>query len=289
MQAALTPDDVFAHVMMLRGVDSRLVLLVEGPSDCGLLDPHIDDEHLQTVPGHGKSTVLAACHLIEERGVAGVAGLVDLDFDDLTGLAELYPACVFATSSYDLDADFLLACPTSVDRLAATHRDWNRAVAEIDRLGYSTVFELVVALAGELGLLRLTAALNDWSVSLDGVLTGEVVTAYLTSPEDLSALLTIQVARRAGAPDLTIVEGQHAAVRATAPPLARAVRTHDLARGLAALVRSWGGSVGGDACEKALRMAFDCVCLQRLKLAQDIGAWALRTGAQAWRCEAISA
>ncbi len=134
MRQFLTGADLFAQVMMLRGVDRRAVVLVEGASDCTLLDLHLDPTTAQSVPGYGKNSVILACRLAEQEGAAAVAGVVDADFDVILGLTNNYPGNVHATEYYDLETDVLVACPDILDRILATFSDRERVAADGDVL-----------------------------------------------------------------------------------------------------------------------------------------------------------
>lgn len=50
----LTGNDLFVSIQMMRQLDSRLTIVVEGSEDCGVIDPHVDDTVVQTIPGYGK-------------------------------------------------------------------------------------------------------------------------------------------------------------------------------------------------------------------------------------------
>lgn len=40
----LTADDLFAQVLLIRTVDDRTIMMVEGQSDEAVLGPHVDEQ-----------------------------------------------------------------------------------------------------------------------------------------------------------------------------------------------------------------------------------------------------
>ena len=123
MRQYLTGSDLFAYIEMQRQLDARAVVVVEGPDDCGVIDPHVDEEVVHTIPGYGKASVVDAAVLFEHAGVARVSLVSDSDFDRQLGLASALPPNLILTEYHDLDADIFFGCPTLLTSVLANFSD----------------------------------------------------------------------------------------------------------------------------------------------------------------------
>ncbi|MFB7510857.1 hypothetical protein, partial [Streptomyces broussonetiae] len=148
----LTADDVLSHVMMLAATNELLYVLVEGSSDCGVIDPHINAETCETLPGGGKSVVMGAVELAREEGFNRLAVAVDLDWADL-----LYPRTshddVFYTDYYDIDATVFFR-EQNVVRIASNFADRSQLRAHVAKSDCRTLHEMVTQIAYPIGVLR---------------------------------------------------------------------------------------------------------------------------------------
>jgi hypothetical protein len=94
---------VAAQVRLLRQVDRRSILIVEGHGDAKALEQFVDDKRCDIEVSFGKKNAIQALDLLEEDGgYPGVVGVVDADFDRIIEVQ--YPVeniCV--TDHHDLD------------------------------------------------------------------------------------------------------------------------------------------------------------------------------------------
>lgn len=108
MREGLSGDDIFAELMMLRTADARTFVLLEGPSDCRALDPHVESRSARTLPAYSKSALERTITLVDRRGLERTLGILDRDWVDV-----IYPPMesdnVVYTDDYDLDATILLS------------------------------------------------------------------------------------------------------------------------------------------------------------------------------------
>jgi len=119
------PRDIVAELRLLRQKHKGVFFLMEGPSDFKRFEKFVDRSSVAIVVCWGKSNVLNAVDLVQQRGGTDVLGFVDADFDRLMGaLAENED--VIHSASHDFDVDL---CRTdAMDR-------YLREVAMDDRVG----------------------------------------------------------------------------------------------------------------------------------------------------------
>ncbi len=99
---------VAAQARLLRQVRNRTILVVEGPSDAKVFRRFVDDSACEIEVGFGKSNVCEAMDLLEDEGFPGVIGVIDADFDRITGTTYgLENLCV--TDGHDLDLMIFLS------------------------------------------------------------------------------------------------------------------------------------------------------------------------------------
>src|SRR6266446_4329608 len=93
---------VAAQIRLMRQVWKGSFLLLEGSTDAKVFDRFIDGSRCQIEIGFGKPNVHDAIELLEDEGFPGVVGVIDADFDRLTGTTySLDNLCI--TDVHDLD------------------------------------------------------------------------------------------------------------------------------------------------------------------------------------------
>src|SRR5437762_12578558 len=94
----------------------REPLVLEGETDAKVFGNFIDDTACQIEIAFGKANLCSALDLLEDEGFSGVLGIVDADFDRITGETyALEGLCV--TDLHDLD--LVIFASTSFDRYLA--------------------------------------------------------------------------------------------------------------------------------------------------------------------------
>jgi hypothetical protein len=279
----LTADDVLSHVMMLAATNELLYILVEGTSDCSVIDPHINPDDCETLPSGGKSVVLGAVALAREEGFDRLAAVVDLDWADI-----LYPRLehddVFYTDYYDIDATVFFK-EQNVMRIAASFADRSQLRAHIAGSAYQTLHDMVTQIAYPVGVLRFTSEkhrlelhLRDFPVS--------VVLNTAGNGIDFDKLVDLAIKRsprsRISTEDLLHLY-QEAETEIDDPR--RYCSGHDLLAALAAvLYRHCGSKASADAITRATRAAFACSDAKESNLFRAMSAWGASRGKEALSC-----
>lgn len=282
MRPQLTADDIFSLLLLLRSADARLVILVEGPADCAVLDPHLEVSAVQTVPAHSKSAVLGTMVRVEQRGLPGVAGLVDADLDGISSEPE-YPSGVVATALYDVDAHAFFAAGVA-QRVITAFADPGLVSADWGPTNDKGPVEAIVGIAAAVGAVRYIASQDGLGLNVRSLPMGEFVDASSLGC-NVERMAEI-VFRRSDSPGITPEElAQKVGDVLALPPCAleRLCSGHDLASIAAHLVRTrWNGSLGADQAERALRAAVSCHAFATFDFVVALTAWAAGLGSGLW-------
>lgn len=284
MKALLTADDLYAHILFLRASDKRTILLVESDADCSALDPHIDLEKCETIPGNGKGTVLGAMGIVKSTGPLRVLGVVDSDIDEYLGHPVDAPNVV-TTDFYDMEATIFFS-PGVAHRLASAHMDREALRGHLAAAGCD-VSELVARITYPLGVVRYLTRRDSLGLNLRDFPLGEVIRSDGLDI-DLTALVRLVLLRSKTA---SLSEGELATSlesELAARPLTLAFCSgHDLAATFSGICRRFcGGNTGVAQMHKALRGTWDCASLAGTNLYRDVQAWATANSTTVWNCRA---
>ncbi|MFD6156399.1 hypothetical protein ACFWF7_38630 [Nocardia sp. NPDC060256] len=283
MREALDGDTVFADMMMMRQVDSRIVLLVEGEEDTDVVDPHLNEDNCRSEIGHGKHAVLRAAELVTQNKVSGVLFAVDKDFDDPTKI-RLTHRHISVSEYYDLHSDILINCHESIKRLTICHTKRDKFKIPPSSGSITTT---IIEIAGPLGMLRYWSVKNQIGLNL-----AKFPSHLLVEASERNSLFdeTVHIAylRSTG---LTVSETdminalkQMASANSNLAPFCQ---SHDMIDIFSALIRQrWGGSVGKDYLANALRASVAFDCFQRLQIYKDLDEWGQEYGTAIWTASA---
>lgn len=283
MRENLTGDDLAAEVILMRDSDLRAVIIVEGESDCAILDGHLDSNMATSVPGYGKNTVLRAIDVLRQTRIKLVVGLVDADLGAVDGCDDEYDD-LFFSELYDLDAD-VFAMPMVARRFAAAQFDRAELAASLPHVQPDGLGVFFLRLAAPLGVLRyiscrdhLGLALRDFPI--------EAVFDVSGIQLDLNRLISLAAAKSAGVSidQAEIARALTELLQSAESGLERYASGHD-ACAIAAVLgrRRLGGSkLTREAAERALRSSMGCAEFALLKVVRDLDAWARREGRSLW-------
>jgi hypothetical protein len=281
MRQWLTGDDLANWLVMLRTADRRTYLILEGPSDCQALDPHINEARAISFPAHAKSVALRAMEVIKQQNVERVVAVVDRDW---TGILNADPAVpdVIYTERYDLEATIIFTGEI-LQRLISSVSD--RATREADNVpSLGSAAARVIEISGVVGTLRLVSARDRLGIACDGFPVHEVLTEHAESV-DISRLAAIAVARsKHAAIDVSALIAVIERESENEMERAELCNGHDLAMTIATLTKRWGGNASKGSVEQAVRTAFSCSELKTTALYRRVASWARESGTEIWSC-----
>jgi hypothetical protein len=281
VRSSLTGFDIFNTVMLQRSLDKRLVVLVESPEDSGVIDPHVNDNDVQTFPGYGKESVLAAAQMFLSLQIREVIAVVDADLDRYNGRQQQHPPNVVMTEFYDLDADVLFHCPQALNAILANFTDKPRResyLASSDVSAHEAIWDMAIAV----GEIRYCSVARQLGLNLRGFPLHEVIEGYERGAVQAS-VLALALART---PDAAEITTSDVAIEIAALPDKRYIASgHDLMSALAALIRKrWGGTAGEKLLASALRSAAQCQCWKKTVVYRFVREWARQFNVNAWTC-----
>lgn len=285
MRNLLTGDDLFAEILLLRNVNNKTFLILEGETDCDCLDPHVEDTLCETIPGYSKSAVLRAIELVDDQGVPGVVGLVDRDW---FGFCELQPQSsnLFITDCYDLDATVFFSGQIAQRFFSAQGRRAERK-AFLIACGASDVSSVMVKLALPIGYLRFISCRDGYGLKLrDFPLNAAIKQDCMAL--DIETLVNIACARSGGVPSIS--------KQALVTNLIKDLQTikngreycsgHDLARALATVVtRRLNLAVSNDTAARGIRAMFNATELKGTAFYVALKEWAELRKRVIWKLE----
>lgn len=261
-----TVGDVVAEIVMSRTNFAGSFLLLEGETDSKFWSPRIDTTGCQIVIAGSKPTVIGAIIRTNALPVAGILGIVDDDYDSLSGI----PLASINTLRTDYrDLETLLIKSMAFDRVIHEIGDAAKMIA-FQAAEATTVRDALVErslLFGKLRWLNGQRAWNldfgslspfrfaneaDWRIDEAEVLTTAADAAHLTVDELTSLLDTLPIAD-----PYLLLHGK------------------DTLAVLAVGLRSKLGNHQhpADRICQMLRLAFDSSMLQATQLYVDMEAW----------------
>jgi hypothetical protein len=279
----LTADDVLSHVMMLADTNELLYLLVEGDTDCSVIDPHIDMTVCDTLPSGGKTVVLGAIRMAREEGFDRLAAVVDLDWTDL-----LHPKVqdteVFYTDYYDIDATVFFQ-EQNVLRVAGSFSNRSQLRSHVANSEHSTLHELITHIAFPVGALRFTSEKHRLQLNLRDFPISVALNEEGTSINQ-PQLLEISLRRSGKGSECKeeIARLLQEEIKQMSD-IRRYCSGHDLLSALAAVLhRKCGSKASGDAIARAVRGAYSCSDAKESLLFTAIRKWGDSRGKELLTC-----
>ncbi|MFI1855684.1 DUF4435 domain-containing protein [Streptomyces sp. NPDC020480] len=255
------PVRIANEVGMLRSGMKGPIVLVEGTTDTRLFRRlFIPSPRSRVIHCKGKSNLLAAIKLVASRGITGVLGICDADFDRVSGVTSRKG--VFPVDHHDTEVMILQSPAFTHFYVELYERDAEKREIERTR-------RRLLGHASAIGKLRLWSEQNGGQVGFKGLMAGEYLRkdgtfdlqaciVALTADRDLdsSALLSIAQASNgllepeiSCGHDLTSLLDSDAALR-------RRSATH-----------------GRNVIEKMLRLSFDFQSFSTTQIYVDLRSW----------------
>ncbi|MFF9542703.1 hypothetical protein ACF1B4_03830 [Streptomyces albidoflavus] len=279
----LDGDDLHAELIMLRSNDSRAFLILEGPTDCHVLDEFINDEHFTTVPALGKERALGAIARLDEGVLLGsVFALLDRDW---VGILEegVNRSEVAYTDFYDMDACIFFT-PGVYEKLAATFCTDNTFKRGEPGCSHSDISTACVDLVFAVGVLRFISSRDGLGLALRKFPL-EQVASVRDGSVDLSKLIEIACKRAERDPEdyPDLLESLRRELAGIEEPH-RYCSGHDLAKAFHLIAkRRWATKVGADVIERTARAAYGREHFERSGIYRSTSHWETSSGETAWR------
>jgi hypothetical protein len=280
VQQWTTGEDLANELCMLRAAaDYRAFLVLEGPTDCQALDPHVDPVKAATFPAFGKKNAEEAIMALDSRNIDDVLAILDRDWVGILDSA-ISSTNVVYTDFYDLDATIIFS-GTVIERVLSALSDRERREAHLENLQLDCE-TLAVALAGPVGILRLVSVREGHEIRCEGFPMHDVINGSRDAV-DLQRLCAIAIARsKTPVVSATALQQGVEAQLGQESDLHRYCCGHELASALAVLVSHWGGSASRGLVEKVARAAFGAADLATTALFGSVTQWAEERRVTVW-------
>lgn len=255
------PVRIANEVGMLRSGMSGPIVLVEGATDTRLFRRlFIPAPQARVIHCKGKSNLLTAIGMVTSRGITGVLGICDADFDRLLGTPTVRN--VFAVDHHDTEI-MISASP------AFSHFYAELYEREADERELGRTRERLLSYAAQIGNMRLWSLQNGGKLGFktldageyierDGTFNLESCIGTLTAEKglDVNALLSI-------------------ATSSTESPATEISCGHDLTSLLDsdAAIRRRSQTHGRDVIEKMLRLSFDSQAFSTTNIYSTLRSW----------------
>ncbi|MBN7303845.1 hypothetical protein IUQ79_18275 [Mycobacteroides abscessus subsp. bolletii] len=289
MRKFIDGDTLYADVIMMRQVDPRAVVIVEGQEDVSIIDPHLNSSQFRSEIAHSKTAVLRSAELCKKNGLSEAFFAVDRDFDSRESIAKI-SEYISVTEFYDIQTDIFVKCSDSISRVLVSHVDRSKFSSHIAQLKIGAT-DLVVQIAGHVGALRYASISKSLDLHMSKFPAVTLIHAYETGSL-ISEILSIAVKRSkhsTATPD-KLASYLDAALSENVD-LLTFCNGHDIANILGVLIRGrWGGSSGNgaDAVERAIRSSVDWESFQELNICADFRSWGSKIDRTAWRRDLVA-
>ena len=279
----LTGSDLFAYIQMQRQLDRRAVIVLEGPEDCGIIDPHLHVEAAHSIPGYGKQSVVDAAALLDHAEVDHVRLVIDADFDRQLGLTSGLPPNIVITEYHDLDADVFFSCPSVLSSVLANFTD--RTIRQqYFETSQKDPLDVIIDIAGVVGVVRYHSILHDLHLKMRDFPTTPLMAPYEQTGSAVSAVLQLAFARSRRS-DQTLEHSIIGSFITGVADLRPYCNGHDLFAVMSSFVRErWGGSAGSNVLANAIRAAVPCACWQKTRIYTELQSWGAALKLYLWTC-----
>lgn len=149
-------DSVVAEIIMTKANCDGAILLLEGPSDYRFWESRIRKD-CEPIIGEGKRNILGCIPRLRKKGIEGVLGLVDSDFDVLLGCSFSSDYLV-VTDYYDLEC--ILIRSSAFRRVLAEFGD-RAKIRKFEIQNGTKVVDALIERALIFGKIRLAARMFD--------------------------------------------------------------------------------------------------------------------------------
>lgn len=160
-----TAGDVISEILMSRTAFDGSFLVVEGDSDSKLFSRYMTNNHSQIVIAGGKTTVCGAILGVYDKGMIGILGVIDNDYDSLCGIPIPSPHIV-RTDSRDIES---LLLKSAALELVINEFGAREKIVAFEASEGMTVREALVKRALIFGKLRLLNKQNNWNLNFNNL------------------------------------------------------------------------------------------------------------------------
>ncbi|WP_175393587.1 DUF4435 domain-containing protein [Rhodococcus globerulus] len=260
---------------MIRDEKITPILVVEGDDDIFLIKRHLSESILLLKGTGGKSSVLRAAQIAEDRSLTDVLFLVDADYDRIINSKVVYPKLVVTSLYHDIFIDTIMMESRVIERVIDAHiRRFARK--STDPITGSNVLSAALSLAARVASLRIVNEREQFGLKLNDFPFGSL-SSFDPNVQEIATLALARSTSGLQIDDLvTKIVAQNSLSCHSEIEL---VGDHDLFRALARVLALSGvKGVGADVLCTALLGALDCRHIMKTDWYVATDSWASRLG-----------
>ncbi|MFI1589524.1 DUF4435 domain-containing protein [Streptomyces halstedii] len=260
------PTRIANEVGMLRSGMAGPIVLVEGTTDTRLFRRlFLPSPQARVIHCRGKSHLLSAMNMVTSRGVTGVLGICDADFDRLLGTQ--HAKGIFPVDHHDTE---IMICQSP----AFNHFYTELYEREADNNEMRRTKERLLGHASALGRLRLWSIQNGGSIGFKKMNAGEFIEKG--GGFDLKSCID-DLASEKGIDSNILLSIATTSTESPAPEISCG---HDLTSLLDsdAAIRRRSNPYGRDVIEKMLRLSFDSQSFSTTRMYVALRSWEQEEG-----------
>lgn len=155
-----TAGDVLSEITMTRTTYSGALLVVEGSSDSKFFRPRIQQPQCDLIIAGSKSAVCGAVAQANIKGIPGVVGVIDDDYDSICGVP---PPGPYIKRLDARDLETMILTSAALERLLIEAGDQQK-IAAFETMERTSVREALVSRALIFGKLRLLSRQHMWNI-----------------------------------------------------------------------------------------------------------------------------
>lgn len=263
--------------ILMRELDPRPWILVEGDDDCHVIDPNLNRDEFKSVPAHSRHNVLEAMEIFIENGEDSVLFVVDSDFK---GAPELLPRHFSISAAYDLEAEILIYQPEILRSMAIAYSR-TPAASPISDVEALEMFETALSLASFVGAVRYLSSTSNSGLTTARLPFKHILDSFRRGNAIGSTRRLIKKKSGHGSIVPTVAE-----IRQIVLDKPRAVHCgHDILSAMCELIaEKRGKTIKSDDFRSSFHAMIDCLTLSRTSIYEPGLRWGLSTrGISPWR------
>jgi hypothetical protein len=270
-----TVYSIVNEIWLARSQYEGTYLLVEGGKDARFFGRFIDHSTCRVVVAVDRWNVLGATKMLGSKGVEGVIGIIDADFERIEMAHEAICANVIMTDMHDLE--MILTESPALDKLLGEYGSPNK-IAECEQRHGKSIRDILIECALPIGLLRLLSQRHSLKLDFDGCRFSDFM-----ERDDLSVhtgRLISAIKNRSQRHDLDDVylRDRLEELRREAHDYREICCGHDVVSVLAFGLRRVIGSTNpatdhADALEKSLRLAYERASFLETGIYRSVKQW----------------
>lgn len=260
---------------MVRAGFEGAILLVEGDTDCKLLERFVDSGTCKIVCARGKENVVAALGLLEGSGDDGIVGFVDSDFDRFDGLVPTGRNIVVCDCA---DVEMMLLSSPALEKVLNEFGSGTKMAKFLANCCAPSIREHLMSEGAKLASLRYQSKHRGWRLRFKELDYGKFVDARCISVDVKRAVRAV-IAHTGGPAGVSAPDIEAAVSLETSGfDLSEYCSGHDccwlLAIGLRQALASQPQALANkDAIERLLRLAYEDGFFANTHVYAAIRAW----------------